>query len=56
VNVGYPNGSSTKNVEVLEDKLRKQEIGNGFKLGSQKDRSTDEVNVMFMERRILGKY
>ena len=42
--------------EVLEDKLKKQGVWNGFKLGSQMDRSTDEVNVMFMEERILGVY
>jgi hypothetical protein len=43
-----------EHVEVLEDKLKKQGNWNGFKLGSQMDRSTDEVNVMFMEGRILG--
>jgi hypothetical protein len=61
VNVGYPNGpsveSKTQNLEeVLNDKLKKRGTRNGFKLGSQMDRSTDEVNVIFMEGRILGKY
>jgi hypothetical protein len=42
--------------EVFENKLRKRVIRDGFKLGSQMDHSTDEVNVMFMEGRILGKY
>ena len=66
MNVGYPNGPSIKSEkkikfffllkEVLKDKLKKQGIRNGFKLGSQMDRSTDEVNVMFMEGRIFGNY
>lgn len=42
--------------EVLEDKLKKQGIRKGFKLGSQMDHSTKEVSIMLMEGRILGKY
>jgi hypothetical protein len=62
VNVGYPNGPSIRSgktnnpEEVSVDKLKKQGNRNGFKLGSQMDHSTDEVDVMFMEGRILGKY
>ena len=45
---------TTNSEEVSEDKLKKQEIWNGFKLGSQMDRSTNEVDVISMEGRILG--
>lgn len=47
---------TTNSGEVLEDKLKKQGIRKGFKLGSQMDRSTNEVEEMSMEGRIHGKY
>jgi len=50
VNVGYPSGSSvvenTKfrgSIELQAEKARER---NSFKLGSQMDRSTEEVNVI----------
>ena len=59
MNVGYPNGSSIESEKFLEvsvNKLKRQGNRDSFKLGSQMDRSTGEVDVMFMEGRILGKY
>ena len=44
-----------KKEEVSGNKLKKAR-NQKRQLGSQMDRSTDEVDVMFMEGRILGKY